>query len=309
MFIIVSLLYFFNGNMIQILDLNFLNSKHTIAAFLLPSEDGFILFETGPHSTFKELEKELHRFNTSIENIKHVFITHIHFDHAGAAWALAAQGATIYLHPVGKKHMHDPSRLYNSAKRIYQDKMDYLWGKMEGIPESQLRTVEHKEIIHVGNVQIKALHTPGHASHHVAWKINNEIIVGDVGGVKINDGIVVAPCPPPDIDVELWQQSIALLKNENATALYLTHFGKITDVNNHLIELEQQLLEWANWMKPYFEQGIPQEQVTPEFQAYVRQQLIASGVTSDEALEKYEKANPAWMSVAGLMRYWEKKQE
>lgn len=295
--------------MIQILDLNFLNSKQTIAAFLVPSEEGFILFETGPYSTFEELVKELNRCGTSVENIKHVFITHIHFDHAGAAWALAAQGANIYLHPVGKKHMHDPSRLYQSAKRIYQDKMDYLWGKMEGIPEAQLRTVEHEALLQIGGVSIKALHTPGHASHHVAWKIGNEIIVGDVGGVKINNGPVVAPCPPPDIDVELWQQSIQLLSKENASALYLTHFGKITNVDTHLKQLEQQLLDWANWMKPRFEQGIPQEQVTPEFQRYVREQLIASGVTIKEELEKYEKANPAWMSVAGLMRYWEKQQQ
>jgi glyoxylase-like metal-dependent hydrolase (beta-lactamase superfamily II) len=295
--------------MIQILDLNFLSSKQTIAAFLVPSEEGFILFETGPYSTFKELEKELNRCGTSIENIKHVFITHIHFDHAGAAWALAAQGADIYLHPVGKKHMHDPSRLYQSAKRIYQDKMDYLWGKMEGIPEAQLKTVEHEAVIQIGGVSIKALHTPGHASHHVAWKIGDEIIVGDVGGVKINNGVVVAPCPPPDIDVALWQQSIQLLSKENASALYLTHFGKITNVDTHLKQLEQQLLDWANWMKLRFEQGIPQEQVTPEFQCYVREQLIASGVTINEELEKYEKANPAWMSVAGLMRYWEKQQQ
>lgn len=295
--------------MIDIIDLNFLDSKETIATFLVPSSDGYILFETGPYSTFPTLEKALNNRNISIEQVKHIFLTHIHFDHAGAAWAFAKTGATIYLHPSGKRHLHNPEKLYNSAKRIYQDKMEYLWGKMEGIPEEQLQTVAHERVLQIGDVTIKALHTPGHAVHHIAWKIGNEIITGDVGGVKINDGVVVPPCPPPDINVEDWQHSIRLLKAENPTAFYLTHFGKVTGTDAHLNKLETQLLDWANWMKPYFEEKVDHAEVTPKFQAYVREQLKSSGVQSEQELEKYEKANPSWMSVSGLMRYWKKRTE
>lgn len=294
--------------MFQILDLNFLNSSETIAAFLLKTENECMLFETGPHSTLPQLEKELAKHDVQMANIKHVFLTHVHLDHAGAAWAFAQLGAKIYVHPRGKKHLHDPSRLYDSAKRIYQDKMEYLWGKMEGIALEQLQVVEHQEVIEVDGVEVSALHTPGHAVHHIAWKVEDEIIAGDVAGVKIGDALVVPPCPPPDINVEDWQASIAILKAEQSNSLYLTHFGKVTSTKSHLNELEQRLLEWANWMKPHFENNTPQEVIVPQFQAYVRQALKAAGITEAADLERYEKANPSWMSVAGLMRYWKKKE-
>ncbi|MEM9889046.1 MAG: MBL fold metallo-hydrolase [Bacteroidota bacterium] len=295
--------------MINVLDLKFLDSTSTIAAFLVKAEAEYVLFETGPYSTFPQIKKELARFDLSIEDIHHVFLTHIHFDHAGAAWAFAKAGANVYLHPFGKKHLQDPSRLYKSARRIYQDKMEYLWGEMKQIPEEQLKVVEHEEVITIDGLNIKALHTPGHAVHHIAWKIGTQIIAGDVAGVRINSDLVVPPCPPPDIHVEDWQASIEILRKEAATALYLTHFGRVEVVEKHLNELENILLDWANWIKPYFDTDRPQPEIVPKFQAYVSKQLQAAGITDKVDIERYEKANPSWMSVAGLMRYWKKRKQ
>ncbi|MEM6300010.1 MAG: MBL fold metallo-hydrolase, partial [Bacteroidota bacterium] len=131
------------------------------------------------------------------------------------------------------------------------------------------------------------------------------IFAGDVAGVKIGDGPVVPPCPPPDIQVEHWQSSIQILREAKAKKLYLTHFGEVTDIDKHLTELEENLLDWANWMRPHFEQETPPAEVTPTFQAYTRQQLEDAGVSTEDQ-DKYEKANPIWMSVAGLLRYWKK---
>ena len=119
-----------------------------------------MLIETGPHSTFATLEANLSERGYRIADVKHVFITHIHLDHAGAAWAFAEQGATIYLHPFGYKHMKDPSRLIDSASRIYGDQMDRLWGQLKPIDEYRLQVVEHEEIITIGDCEIKAWHTP-----------------------------------------------------------------------------------------------------------------------------------------------------
>ncbi|MEK7255843.1 MAG: MBL fold metallo-hydrolase, partial [Bacteroidota bacterium] len=112
-------------------------------------------------------------------------------------------------------------------------------------------------------------------------------------------------CPPPDIHLPVLQASIQLIKSKGFDALYLTHFGLATDVENHLSELETRLLDWANWMKPYFENNANPAEVTPLFQAYVASQLEAAGIQGED-LEKYESANPAWMSVVGLLRYWRK---
>ncbi|MFK7947881.1 MAG: MBL fold metallo-hydrolase, partial [Saprospiraceae bacterium] len=232
--------------------------------------------------------------------------THIHFDHAGGAWALAKQGATIYLHPFGKRHLGEPSKLYASAKRIYQDKMETLWGRMEAIDDDKLRTVEHGESITIGDTTFTAHHTPGHAVHHIAWQVGDNLFAGDVAGVKIAKGIVVPPCPPPDINIEDWIASINLVRDLDINALYLTHFNKITNITAHLEALENILWDWANWMKPHFENGTNQKEIVPQFMEYTKQQLLNHGLTEEE-IKQYEAANPSWMSVVGLMRYWKKR--
>ncbi len=294
--------------MIHVLDLKFLGQKETIAAFLFETTDGPVLFETGPHSTYENLSKAVKKAGFSIEDIKHVFVTHVHFDHAGAAWALAKNGATIYAHPSGAKHLKDPEKLYNSAKRIYGKEMKTLWGDMEPIPSKQVVSVKHDQKIKIGKSKFRALHTPGHATHHVAWEYKKILFAGDVGGVKIGKGIVVPPCPPPDINVEDWSASIGMLLNKRFDAIYLTHFGEVKDVKLHLVELRGRVKNWANWIKPYYEAGKSQKKVVPLFQEYVLKQL-KMGKVSDAGLKKYEGANPSGMSVAGLYRYWEKKEE
>jgi glyoxylase-like metal-dependent hydrolase (beta-lactamase superfamily II) len=142
--------------MIKVLDLNFLGHQDTIASFLIETLAGPILIETGPHSTLPVLEKALAEHGYKKEDIMHVFLTHIHLDHAGAAWVFAEHGATIYLHPKGVQHLSDPSRLLESATRIYGDKMDELWGTLKPIPREQLVSVGHKEKIKIGKTKLKA---------------------------------------------------------------------------------------------------------------------------------------------------------
>lgn len=274
---------------------------------MIETTDGPVLIETGPYSTFGHLQKLLATKGYQIGDVKHVFLTHIHLDHAGAAWAFANAGVMIYVHPLGQKHLHHPEKLWSSAKMIYQDKMEYLWGEMQGIPESQLRVVEQGEKFNIGGVEIIGWHTPGHAIHHIAWQIDDALFCGDVAGVRIGNGIVVPPCPPPDIHIEDWQQSLDLIRNLNVKTFYLTHYGAFTDTEKHLNDLEKRLLDRANWMRPYFEAQQSPQAITPLFQAKVREEFIENGGISEEQIQQYESANPSWMSVAGLLRYWHKK--
>jgi glyoxylase-like metal-dependent hydrolase (beta-lactamase superfamily II) len=300
---------------IHTLDLGFLNIENAIAAFVVEGPGGLALVETGPASTLSHLEAALKTKGWQIADFQHVFLSHIHFDHAGAAWAFAEKGAKIYIHPKGLPHLAAPEKLYNSARMIYGERMDTLWGPMRPIPESQLYAPSHGEAIEVCGLQFTAWHTPGHATHHSVWTVNDArqtmdgesvLFTGDVAGVKIGDGPVVPPCPPPDINVEDWQASIQLMRDLPVETLFLTHFGKITEKNAHLDALEQRLLTWAAWMKPYAEQQTPPETVVPLFERYTAEELAAAGM--DEAgLRRYEAANPAFMSVAGLLRYWRKK--
>ncbi len=290
----------------QTLDLKFLGTDDTIAAYLIESTAGQILIECGPHSTINALEKALGKYGYRTDDIAHIFLTHIHLDHAGAAWYFAEMGCNIYVHPAGIKHLADPTKLMSSARMIYKDKMDALWGDMQPIENEQLIIAEHNQKFLIGDKILTAHHTPGHAVHHIAWQIEDVLFTGDVGGVKVNKGPVMPPCPPPDINIEDWLASIKLMRNLKIKQLQLTHFGTVTNVQAHFDELETILKDWAAWMKPYFDKKTEQAEIVPLFKAYVKTQLIEKGIKGDELL-KYEHANPAWMSVAGLMRYWSKK--
>lgn len=294
-------------NTIDVIDLHF-QSEESIASFLIPSSEGLILIESGPESTWKHLEKGITDLGHKVEDIKHVFLTHIHFDHAGAAWKLAEHGATIYVHPIGLPHMANPEKLWNSASQIYGDDMDRLWGKMQPIPENQLKAVDEGDEITIGEHTIKVWYTPGHAIHHNAYQIEDIIFTGDVAGVRIENGPVQPPCPPPDINLELWLQSIDKLKKLNPSALYLTHFAKQDNPIALLEELEIRLHSWANWIKPYFEAKTPITEVTPKFVTFTRKELENVGLNEHE-IKRYEYANPSFMSVTGLYRYWKLKSE
>ncbi len=293
--------------MVKIIDLHFQQQSGAIAAFLIETQKGPVLIETGPHSTIQALEAGLRHHGYNIEDVRHVFVTHIHLDHAGAAWVFAKHGATIYLHPLGLPHLHNPEKLLASAKRIYQEKMDRLWGDLQPIPEKQLRAVRDQEKIIVGDVGFRSRHTPGHAVHHIVWEVGDFAFTGDVAGVKVvENGPVMPPCPPPDINLEHWIKSLAYLRTRRYRVIYLTHYGAVSQVKKHFIELEGRLLNWANWVKPFWEQGVLMDDVVPLFEEYVQKQLELSGI-GDEDKRRYELANPAEMSVAGLFRYWSRK--
>ncbi len=181
---------------IHTLDLEFLGIEKSIAIFVVEGPAGLALVESGPASTLPHLQKMLAKNGWEMADFQHVFLSHIHFDHAGAAWAFADQGAKIYVHPRGLPHLAQPEKLYNSARMIYGEDMNRLWGEMRPISESQLHAPEHGEIIEAIGLRFRAWHTPGHAVHHIAWEVTSPpyeeegvLFTGDVAGVRM--GILV----------------------------------------------------------------------------------------------------------------------
>lgn len=293
---------------IHTIDLHFQQENHSIAAYLIETLQGPILIETGPMSTFDNLKVGIEKLGYQLKDIENVLVTHIHFDHAGAAWKFAEHGAKIFVHPIGVPHLQHPEKLWNSAAQIYGDEMDTLWGEMKPIPEDQLDGVKEGQIIEFGDVVVEVLYTPGHAVHHNAYQIGEVIFTGDVAGVKIENGPVVPPCPPPDIDLGLWKESIAKIRAKNPSALYLTHYGRQDRPNEILDDLEAILDDWANYIKPFYEDQIPADKIVPLFVEYTEKQFTEKGLSKDE-IQTYEYANPSWMSVNGLLRYWKLKEQ
>ena len=163
--------------------------------------------------------------------------------------------------------------------------------------------------IEVNGLQFVAHHTPGHAQHHIAWQLGNVIFTGDVAGVSIHHGPVIPPCPPPDINRELWLDSIdLLLELEDIDEYYLTHFGCITDIIPHMNKLKLSIQDYTAFMQPFALAGKTLEDTLPEFRTFVKNYLVDHGLEPRDA-EAYEAANPSDMSATGLMRYWKKRME
>src|ERR1041385_963310 len=152
--------------MIRVLDTKHLGRPGIIASTLLETNEGPVLFDTGPESTFANIAAALPQCGAGPRDVRHVVLSHIHFDHAGAAWRFAELGATIYVHPRGAPHLIDPAKLVASATRLYGDDMERLWGKFSAIDAARVRVLEHNDVVRVAPFEIGAIATPGHASHH-----------------------------------------------------------------------------------------------------------------------------------------------
>jgi glyoxylase-like metal-dependent hydrolase (beta-lactamase superfamily II) len=298
-----------NSPKIYPLDLHFQNCPKAIASYLIPYSEGLILVESGPGSTQDQLEKNLIGLGYKLENVTHVFLTHIHLDHAGAAgWLAEKTGASIFVHPRGAPHMLDPTRLLASAARIYKDKMDPLWGKFQPVPEEQLVILNDKEEVHVGSYTLRALDTPGHANHHLAYLLDEICFSGDVGGVRIQNGNLKSlriPMPPPEFHPPRWRESIEKLKKEHITRIAPTHFGLYDDVDWHLDELESELDIIEEWMEKIMPRGLEIEELRKEFLNWVQSRASELDL-GKAAIDAFEKANPSGMSADGIKRYWDK---
>jgi glyoxylase-like metal-dependent hydrolase (beta-lactamase superfamily II) len=291
---------------IHILDLKFQNQPNTIAVYLIPHSGGGILVETGPGSTIETLTAGLKHHNLQPKDITHVLLTHIHLDHGGAAGWLAQQGAHIFVHKVGAPHILKPERLLTSAERIYGNQMKPLWGDFLPVPPDHLTSLSDGDTIKIGSLQFTALDTPGHATHHMSYLLEDVCFVGDVGGVRL-PGVnhVRVPAPPPEFNLEDWRQSLARLRSFSIRRLVPTHFGIFKDPRHHLIRLEKALDALETWMKNTLPKTSSVEDLQTQLTKWTYQTARAEGL-SEELWQAYELVNPIWMSASGIHRYWHK---
>lgn len=295
------------SNNIHPIDLDFTGNDLKIYSFLVESDAGPIIVESGPHSCLPKLEAGIEALGYRLADIKHVFLSHIHLDHAGGAWCFAEHGAQIYLHPLGYKHMHNPEKLLASALMIYGDKMDALWGTLKPIPAEQLHAIEDGQSVDIGNLSFTSWHTPGHAKHHTAWQLDNVLFTGDLAGIKRPEGPVIPPCPPPDIDIDLWVTNIdKILALKEIDTYYATHGSRINNPGEHMAQLKDALIVFADFIKPYFLKNTAPQDVLLPFSEFVSARLSKQGM-SDEEIKTFLEGGALLADIFGLMRYWSKK--
>jgi glyoxylase-like metal-dependent hydrolase (beta-lactamase superfamily II) len=291
-------------------DLLFQGRPNRIACAVVTGADGTAIVDPGPTSTLETLEASLAMQGQSLAQVTHLVLTHIHLDHAGATGTILRRHPSIrvLVHERGARHLVDPSKLLESAARLYGAAMDTLWGEVAPVPERNLIVVAGGETIAVGGRSFDVAYTPGHASHHVSYfdRASGIAFLGDTAGVCVQNGYVLPPTPPPDIDVELWLQSIQTIDRWQASTLFLTHFGPITaGVPAHLQALADNLQRSAALVRESLDTPGSDDERRARYEEWMMRELRAQ--MSEELARAYETAAGFRMSWPGLARYWRKK--
>jgi glyoxylase-like metal-dependent hydrolase (beta-lactamase superfamily II) len=269
----------------ELLDLLHLGTPKVIGAWRV----GDVIVDPGPASCLDRLLPALAEAPPRV-----LALTHIHLDHAGATGSLLRRfpDTEVWVHERGAAHMIDPSRLLRSAGRLYGADMDRLWGEVLPVPAEQVRVLHGGETL--GDFEVA--YTPGHASHHVSYlhRPSGVAFTGDVTGVRIDPACMLAPTPPPDIDLQAWRASLELVEAWRPRSVAVTHFGRYGDVEQHIGALREQL----DWVQRLVEDD---DQDEASFAASIR--AMIAGASAPETASAYEQAMPPEQSYQGLARY------
>ena len=291
----------------HLIDLQFQEKPGVIASYAFDTGDGLALVDTGPTSTLPALEDGLRGLGASLGDVRHVLITHIHFDHAGAAGRILdeVRGARVYVHERGAGHLARPERLVASATQIYGDQMDRLWGEMRPIDPDRMTVLSGDEFWKMGREEVRALYTPGHAVHHLAYHLGDDLYGGDVAGIRLSEAQTPrGPTPPPDINLEDWRQSIERLRGVDARQIHLPHFGSYALEARAWDALLGHLDHDAEFVRERLEGGAPYEAIVEEYTARLMEEIATEGA---DLPSRFEFACPPWMSVQGMIRYWQRR--
>ncbi|HJZ78080.1 MAG TPA: MBL fold metallo-hydrolase [Vicinamibacterales bacterium] len=297
---------------ISYFDLNFLHVPGIIATAALHGPGGVALIDPGPSSTLPALRAALVRAGMQVADVRTILLTHIHLDHAGATGTLVAENPAlrVYVHEKGAPHMIDPEKLIASASRLWPNEMDTLWGEFRPVPAERLDVLRGGERITAGGRDLAVLYTPGHASHHVSYFSGDSGIafVGDTAGIRREPGrFVLPPTPPPDIDLEIWRDSLARIGGWGAETIFVTHFGPFADARTHLTEMVEHL-DLVNGLA---KSSLGLEGSDEDREAWYTDALRRELRTrmSDADARAYEVAGRFDLNWRGLARYLRKKSQ
>jgi glyoxylase-like metal-dependent hydrolase (beta-lactamase superfamily II) len=299
---------------IRTYDTDYLGHPHLIATGVIETDAGLLVVDPGPTTSLDTLTDKLAADGNGWADVTAVLLTHIHLDHAGATGTIVRQAPDVhvYVHERGAPHMANPERLLASARRIYGDDMDRLWGAFEAVPEANLTAVAGGESLTIGGRDLDVAYTPGHAQHHVSYRdvATGTAFIGDVGGMRVTGSDTILPVmPPPDVDLAAWHESIDTIRSWSPEAVFVTHFGLHTDVDRHLDVIDERIDDFAESVRttlPRLEEA-DRETVATSFADEV---LSAMREETDEAYwsayERFGQPRDTWY---GLARYWQKRLE
>ena len=291
---------------IHVIDLEFQGTPGLIASFLIEGGDGLILIEPGPESTRDTQLGKIRELGYSPSDVGSVFITHAHLDHAGSGGWWAQAGSRLYVHPKASRHLIDPSRLVESARSVFGDAFDSLWGEMLPAPEAMVQPLGDGETVTIGGVTIEAIDTPGHAFHHHTFAVGDVAFAGDAAGVRLEGtDYLSVTAPPPSFHLESCLDSIDRLASRRFEQIFLTHFGGIDLVDEHLSRYRGAVIGAADLVRSLVAGNDDADSIRIAYQAFQMEQAYQAGLPRD-LWDYYQLINSTDMCADGLRMYWER---
>jgi glyoxylase-like metal-dependent hydrolase (beta-lactamase superfamily II) len=294
---------------VAVIDTLHLGRPQVVATYaLLGDEPGLV--DPGPASTLPAVEAGLAAHGIALGDIRHVVLTHIHLDHAGATGAILARSpqAHVYVHERGAPHLIDPSRLISSAAQLWGDRLETLWGRPVPVPPERISTFTGGEQVALGARRLHAHDAPGHAKHHLVWHdaAAGLAFVGDNCGVRLPGVAFTRPAtPPPDVDLEAWLRTLAMIESLAPRWLLLTHFGPFDDPAFHIADFRERLVRWAELVRDGLASGAGEAEQIAALNRLGASEAADLGAPEQAALS--QQSGDLALSWRGLARYWQKR--
>ncbi|MDP8976428.1 MAG: MBL fold metallo-hydrolase [Actinomycetota bacterium] len=288
------------------------------AAYLVDGPEP-VLVETGSRSSLPSLLAELEALGVGASDLAGVVVTHIHLDHAGGVGDVARlfPRATVYVHPAGARHLADPSRLVDSAARVYGDLLDGLYGRLEPTPAERVRALDDGAEVRVGPERVlTTVHAPGHAKHHLGLQdsASGILFTGDAAGVCLPDAGTLRPAtPPPDFDPVQAHASLERFEERSPPALAFAHYGLVPDATTALDQAAEALRRWTAVAEEAWQEG---RDIATAFEETFAGEVSggdgdggdACGGEGSAHREKLETLNGFHSNAAGFRRWFETRQ-
>ncbi|WP_326638885.1 MBL fold metallo-hydrolase [Streptosporangium sp. NBC_01755] len=285
----------------------------SITAGYLILGDRPCLVETGTSTSAPVVRDALTSLGVGPADLATVVVTHIHLDHAGGVGDIAGfyPDAEIVVHEKGARHLADPSRLMASARMVWGDKLDILFGELSPTEASRIRALGDTGSIDLGNGRTLSSHySPGHARHHVGLidSGTGDLYVGDAAGVYLPETGDLRPAtPPPDFDLQTALDSIALFEALGPQRLLFSHYGPVTDVEEILGRSAEELRVWVDLTRQARAQAMDLDHAVAMVRERTRDRYAA--LKADEATaEQFELLSGAPSNVAGILHWLDRLQ-
>ena len=270
-----------------------------LGVWLYTGPPAFVV-DVGPSSTSAALLQALE--NIGVRHLDYLLMTHVHIDHAGGAGQIAKvfPKTQIVGHPKGLSHLAQPERLWKGALQTLGATAQG-YGEIQAVPPDRIM-----DAAALDEPLIQSIPTPGHAPHHISYRVGDILFAGEAGGVCLpagNDRLYLRPATPPRFFLDITLNSIDRLRAAAPRKIAYSHFGVYTDAKKLLESHGEQLLLWQAIIGEVLSEGEVHDPCTTCLERLLREDVRLEGYQALPAAEQRREEGFLRNSIQGFIGY------